>query len=84
MTLKPALLAATACALLLSACAATTSASAPVAAPPAPPAASAATQTQAAEQLHALFKAADEDNLRRNPLSALFRGDKRYADQLGD
>ncbi|MGS1018377.1 DUF885 domain-containing protein [Allosphingosinicella humi] len=84
MTLKPALLAATARALLLSACAATTSTAAPVAAPPAPPAAPAAPQAQAAEQLHALFKAADEDNLRRNPLSALFRGDMRYADQLGD
>lgn len=84
MTLKPALLAATACALLLSACAATTSASAPVAAPPAPPAAAPATQAQATEQLHALFKASDEDNLRRNPLNALFRGDMRYADQLGD
>lgn len=84
MTLKPALLAATACALLLSACAATTSASAPVAAPPAPPAAAPATEAQATEQLHALFKASDEDNLRRNPLNALFRGDMRYADQLGD
>jgi uncharacterized protein (DUF885 family) len=37
-----------------------------------------------AAQLHALFKASDESNLRRNPLSALFRGDLRYADQLGD
>jgi uncharacterized protein (DUF885 family) len=31
-----------------------------------------------------LFKQSDEDNLRRNPLSALFRGDVRFADQLGD
>jgi uncharacterized protein (DUF885 family) len=36
------------------------------------------------ERLQALFKQSDEDNLRRNPLSALFRGDMRYADQLGD
>jgi uncharacterized protein (DUF885 family) len=36
------------------------------------------------EELHSLFKASDEDNLRRNPLSALFRGDMRYADRLGD
>ena len=35
-------------------------------------------------QLHALFKASDESNLRRNPLNALFRGDLRYADRLGD
>jgi uncharacterized protein (DUF885 family) len=41
-------------------------------------------QADAGKQLHALFKAADEDSLRRNPLSALFRGDMRYADQLGD
>ena len=38
----------------------------------------------AATALHALFKQSDEDNLRRNPLNALFRGDMRYADQLGD
>lgn len=36
------------------------------------------------ERLHALFAAADEDNLRRNPIAALFRGDMRYADRLGD
>ena len=34
--------------------------------------------------LWALFKQSDEDNLRRNPISALFRGDMRYADQFGD
>ncbi|MDP9414072.1 MAG: DUF885 domain-containing protein, partial [Pseudomonadota bacterium] len=38
----------------------------------------------AAEQLHALFSASDEDNLRRNPLNALVRGDLRYAGELGD
>ena len=31
-----------------------------------------------------LFKESDEANLRRNPLQALFRGDYRYADRLGD
>ncbi len=36
------------------------------------------------QQLRALFAAADEDNLRRNPIGAIFRGDMRYADQLGD
>jgi uncharacterized protein (DUF885 family) len=36
------------------------------------------------ERLHALFHDSDEANLRRNPVSALFRGDYRYADRLGD
>ena len=35
-------------------------------------------------RLKALFTRSDEDELRRNPLSALFRGDLRYADRLGD
>ena len=43
-----------------------------------------AAQSTASQQLHALFKKSDEDNLRRNPIAALFRGDMRYADQLGD
>jgi uncharacterized protein (DUF885 family) len=34
--------------------------------------------------LAALFEASDEASLRRNPLSALYRGDLRYADRLGD
>lgn len=42
-----------------------------------------AQETEGAK-LAALFAADDEANLRRNPLSALFRGDMRYADQLGD
>ena len=36
------------------------------------------------DALAALFAASDEANLRRNPLNALFRGDLRYADRLGD
>lgn len=36
------------------------------------------------EKMKALFAKSDEDNLKRNPISALFRGDERYADQLGD
>jgi uncharacterized protein (DUF885 family) len=36
------------------------------------------------ERLLALFRESDEANLRRNPISALFRGDMRYADRLGD
>ena len=38
----------------------------------------------AAARLKALFAQSDEDDLKRNPLSALFRGDLRYADRLGD
>jgi uncharacterized protein (DUF885 family) len=40
--------------------------------------------TDEGKNLNALFAADDEANLKRNPLSALFRGDMRYADQLGD
>ena len=47
------------------------------------PAAPAAVQSEH-DKLFALFAKADEDNLKRNPLSALFRGDMRYADRLGD
>ncbi|HEY1124904.1 MAG TPA: DUF885 domain-containing protein [Sphingobium sp.] len=35
-------------------------------------------------KLFALFKAADEANLKLNPLDALVRGDLRYADRFGD
>jgi uncharacterized protein (DUF885 family) len=52
------------------------------------PAAASATPAATAEsekaKLWALFKQSDEDSLRRNPIQALFRGDQRYADQLGD
>jgi uncharacterized protein (DUF885 family) len=43
-------------------------------------------QSQASEhdRLWTLFKQSDEASLRRNPLQALFRGDMRYADRLGD
>ncbi len=79
-----ALLAATA---LTAACAQTTATTAPMAAPDAafePAAAPAISQQAAHDALFALFKQSDEDNLRRNPLSALSRGDLRYADQLGN
>lgn len=36
------------------------------------------------EKLFALFERADERELELNPLTALFRGDTRYADRLGD
>jgi uncharacterized protein (DUF885 family) len=35
-------------------------------------------------RLKRLFTDSDEANLKRNPISALFRGDLRYADRLGD
>ncbi len=36
------------------------------------------------EKLTALFKTDEEDNLKRNPIEALFRGDMRYADRMGN
>jgi len=48
------------------------------------PAAPAAAQQSAHDRLFALFHESDEAKLRRNPLQALFRGDMRYADHLGD
>ncbi|HEY6662530.1 MAG TPA: DUF885 domain-containing protein, partial [Sphingomicrobium sp.] len=53
-----------------------------VAQSPAP--AAAAAQQSAHDRLFQLFKDSDEANLRRNPLNAIFRGDLRYADRLGD
>jgi uncharacterized protein (DUF885 family) len=51
---------------------------------PAPaPAASAADQSPDA-RLRQLFHDSDEDNLRRNPIAGIFRGDYRYAAHLGD
>ena len=40
--------------------------------------------TKPGARLHRLFHESDEANLRRNPISAMFRGDLRYADRLGD
>ncbi len=55
----------------------------PAAAQSAAPAAAAAAATPS-EQLKALFAQSDADNLKRNPLNALFRGDTSRADQLGE
>jgi uncharacterized protein (DUF885 family) len=59
--------------------------------PPSEPQAAAApaptpavSQAQAREALFKLFAESDEAQLRRNPLSALFRGDMRFAGQFGD
>jgi uncharacterized protein (DUF885 family) len=78
MTLRFALLAAAL--LTTTACAATTAS-----APPAPAAAAAQpADNEPGARLRRLFHDSDEANLRRNPISALFRGDLRYADHLGD
>ena len=72
--------------LALAACA--TQPPPPIAAPPPPaivaPPAPVATAASEHERLFDLFKRSDEANLKRNPLSAIFRGDLRYADRLGD
>ena len=54
-------------------------AQAPVTAPAVPTA-----QQSAHDRLFELFKESDEASLKRNPVQALFRGDMRYADRLGD
>jgi uncharacterized protein (DUF885 family) len=41
-------------------------------------------QQAAHDRLFELFRDSDEASLKRNPLQALFRGDMRYADRLGD
>jgi|tagenome__1003787_1003787.scaffolds.fasta_scaffold20989362_8 uncharacterized protein (DUF885 family) len=51
----------------------------PVTAPAVPTA-----QQSAHDRLFELFKQSDEASLKRNPVQALFRGDLRYADRLGD
>jgi uncharacterized protein (DUF885 family) len=59
----------------------------PVAAPAtaAVQAAAPAKSNQAAhDRLFKLFKDSDEATLKRNPLNAIFRGDMRYAEHLGD
>ena len=85
MTFRLALLASTL--LALGACA-TTPAAGPVpvveAAPAAPAAPSEAELKGEHDRLFALFTASDEASLKRNPLGAIFRGDMRYADRLGD
>jgi uncharacterized protein (DUF885 family) len=67
----------------LSACTTLTAEPAPAAPASVAPAAT-APQMSESELLRALFRESDEASLRRNPLGAIFRGDPRYADQLGD
>lgn len=75
--------------LLLAACAANPPAEPALTPPPAtvefaPAATPQADAESEHKKLFALFSASDEASLKRNPLSALFRGDLRYADRLGD
>ncbi len=74
-------------ALTLASCQTATadSGAAPAAAPAATSTeASPAARTAAHDALWALFRSSDEASLARNPINALFRGDMRYADRLGD
>ncbi|SMF61535.1 DUF885 domain-containing protein [Allosphingosinicella indica] len=76
MSLRLLLLAAAAPIALLSATAPAQQAAAP--------GATAAQPSAEDKKLTDLFKRSDEDSLKRNPISALFRGDMRYADRFGD
>ncbi|HEY0044593.1 MAG TPA: DUF885 domain-containing protein [Allosphingosinicella sp.] len=77
------ILLAAASALALSACAETAN-YAPAPPAPAAEAAPAAPQASEAERLAALFHESDEAGLKRNPIGAIFRGDMRYPDRIGD
>jgi uncharacterized protein (DUF885 family) len=73
--------------LALGACAATTPAPVTASGPPIVTSATVVTatpQTSAHDRLFKLFKDSDEATLKRNPLQALYRGDMRFADRLGD
>src|SRR5947209_3797075 len=70
-----------ACRLILSAALA---ALIPAASGSAQPAGAPASRQSAHDRLFDLFRQSDEAYLKRNPLQALFRGDYRYADRLGD
>jgi uncharacterized protein (DUF885 family) len=73
-----------AAALLMGLPACATTPAEPQAAAATPPAAEPAAAQSEAERLKRLFHESDEANLRRNPIGAIFRGDLRYADRLGD
>ena len=51
--------------------------------PDAESAVASAAATDQNTELKSLFAKSDEDELQRNPIGALFRGDMRYADRLG-
>ncbi len=70
--------------LALGACATRKSVVVPAAPSPAEAPAPASVVRSEHDRLFDLFKTSDEGSLRRNPMSALLRGDMRYADRLGD
>jgi len=72
------LLLGTAAVLTLAACATAEAPAADTAASVAP------TVASESERLRSLFAQSDEASLRRNPVSALYRGDLRYADRFGE
>ena len=65
---------------LLAGCATAPAPVVPIAAAPVAP----VVAKSAHDRLFDLFKASDEANLSRNPLSAISRGEMRYADRFGD
>jgi uncharacterized protein (DUF885 family) len=85
MTLRLCLLGTAAAALTACATVSPVAPSAPPAALPAeaPPAPAATAESEHAK-LFALFARSDEASLERNPMSAIYRGDLRFADRLGD
>ena len=56
----------------------------PAAAQTAQPAPATAAAETPHDRLFKLFKDSDEASLKRNSIGAIFRGDMRYADRLGD
>ena len=56
----------------------------PAAAEAQPSATAAAAAETVSQRLHRLFRESDEATLRRNPIQAMYRGDYRYADRLGN
>lgn len=56
----------------------------PVAVPAQTPPAAARTAESPGERLHRLFRESDEASLARNPIQAMFRGDFRHADRIGN
>jgi len=83
MTARAAGLALLASTILLGGCA-TTAAPSVTAAEVAAPASAPVAGESAHDRLFQLFKDSDEASLKLNPLSGIFRGDMRYADQFGD
>jgi uncharacterized protein (DUF885 family) len=59
-------------------------AEAPASVASAPPPTAAAPAQSEHDKLFALFAADDEASLKLNPVSAIYRGDLRYADRIGD